>query len=182
MDRFEFVSASASSMDAATGDSKPNCQKTCSAFDSGGSQAFACASRSREQLSRAFQRAPCFSGRDILFRSSSSSTVFCKFLCHRHFVEHRFKRLPHLRGGVNSGFVFWVNSLFQKSFPAPCESCVRTSINSRSRRLFVLGKSPPYVVAMTAGSTHFPCSRIRSLSRSTASASGMLNFTGCLPT
>jgi hypothetical protein len=32
------------------------------------------------------------------------------------------------------------------------------------------------------GSIHFPCSRIKSLSRSTASASGMLNFTAVLPT
>ncbi len=33
-----------------------------------------------------------------------------------------------------------------------------------------------------AGSIHFPCSRIKSFSRSTASASGMLNFTAVLPT
>ena len=31
-------------------------------------------------------------------------------------------------------------------------------------------------------STHFPCSRMRSCSRSTASPSGILNFTGVLPT
>ncbi len=33
-----------------------------------------------------------------------------------------------------------------------------------------------------AGSIHLPCSRMRSWRRSTASASGMLNFTGVLPT
>jgi hypothetical protein len=32
------------------------------------------------------------------------------------------------------------------------------------------------------GSTHLPCSRIKSCNRPTASASGMLNFTGVLPT
>src|ERR1041384_4414134 len=32
-------------------------------------------------------------------------------------------------------------------------------------------------VASCTGSIHFPCSRIKSLRRSTASASGMLNFT-----
>src|SRR6266481_2361521 len=37
-------------------------------------------------------------------------------------------------------------------------------------------------VASGAGSTHLPCSRIKSFSRSTASASGMLNFTAVLPT
>ena len=36
--------------------------------------------------------------------------------------------------------------------------------------------------AAETGSIHFPCSRIKSFSRSTASASGMLNFTGVLPT
>ena len=81
MDCFEFVSASASTRDASAGDSKPNCQKTCSAFEFSGSQDFACASGSRERLSRASQRALCFSGRDTLFRSSPPSTTFCKFLC-----------------------------------------------------------------------------------------------------
>jgi len=81
MDCFEFVSASASTRDASAGDSKPNCQKTCSASEFTGAQAFVCASGSRERLSRAFQRALCFSGRDTLFRSSASSTTFCKFLC-----------------------------------------------------------------------------------------------------
>jgi hypothetical protein len=33
MDCFEFVSAFASTRDASAGDSKPNCQKTCSAFE-----------------------------------------------------------------------------------------------------------------------------------------------------
>src|SRR5690242_2219943 len=37
-------------------------------------------------------------------------------------------------------------------------------------------------VVCSAGSAHFPCSRIRSFRRSTASASGMLNFTAVLPT
>ena len=37
-------------------------------------------------------------------------------------------------------------------------------------------------VACGAGSTHLPCSRIKSLRRSTASTSGMLNFTAVLPT
>jgi hypothetical protein len=32
------------------------------------------------------------------------------------------------------------------------------------------------------GSTHLPCSRMRSFNRSTASASGILNFTGVFPT
>src|ERR1700682_5981400 len=32
------------------------------------------------------------------------------------------------------------------------------------------------------GSIHLPCSRMRSCKRSTASASGMLNFTGVFPT
>jgi hypothetical protein len=36
--------------------------------------------------------------------------------------------------------------------------------------------------ACAAGSIHLPCSRMRSLRRSTASASGILNFTAVLPT
>lgn len=47
------------------------------------------------------------------------------FLLRCNFVEHRFGRPPHLRGGVDSGFVFWVNSLFQKKFAAPRGICVR---------------------------------------------------------
>src|SRR5947209_2017749 len=59
------------------------------------------------------------------------------------------------------------------------------------RRPAVLFYSPEmgsadYVVASAietcVGSTHLPCSRIKSFRRSTASASGMLNFTDCLPT
>src|SRR6266542_1687903 len=38
------------------------------------------------------------------------------------------------------------------------------------------------VAVRPAGSTHLPCSRIKSFSRSTASTSGMLNFTAVLPT
>ena len=138
MYRFELVSASATKMDAAAGDSKPNCQKTFSACKLGGSQAFACASRSHEQLFRAFQHVPCFSGRDTLFRSSSSSTVFCKFLCCRHFVEHRFKRPPHLRGGVDSGFAFGVNSFFQKSFHSSADSLCARVKTARTHRAFYL--------------------------------------------
>ena len=44
------------------------------------------------------------------------------FLLRCNFVEHRFGRPPHLRGGVDSGFVFWVNSLFQKSLPRHAEA------------------------------------------------------------
>lgn len=38
------------------------------------------------------------------------------------------------------------------------------------------------VATVGSGSTHFPCSRMRSTRRSTASPSGMLNFTGFFPT
>ena len=38
------------------------------------------------------------------------------------------------------------------------------------------------VGSSAAGSTHLPCSRIKSFNRSTASASGILNFTAVLPT
>ncbi|MEO6753432.1 MAG: hypothetical protein ABIP85_16770, partial [Chthoniobacteraceae bacterium] len=41
---------------------------------------------------------------------------FLQTFLHRcRFDEHRFGRPPHLRGGVSSGFRFWVNRLFQKS-------------------------------------------------------------------
>ncbi len=69
MDRFEFVSASASTRDAATGDSKPNCQKTCSACEFTGSQTFVCASGSRERLSR-------FSARPLFQREGHPIQVF----------------------------------------------------------------------------------------------------------
>jgi hypothetical protein len=32
-----------------------------------------------------------------------------KFFARCDFDEHRFGRPPHLRGGVDSGFRFWVN-------------------------------------------------------------------------
>jgi len=63
-----------------------------------GSQAFACASSSRERLSRAFQRALCFSGRDTLFRSSAPSTTFCKFLCSLRLWRTPFRTAPALAG------------------------------------------------------------------------------------
>ncbi len=37
-------------------------------------------------------------------------------------------------------------------------------------------------VSFSSGSTHFPCSLIKSISRSTASASGMLNLIAFFPT
>ena len=40
----------------------------------------------------------------------------------------------------------------------------------------------PHWSLVVAGSTHLPCSLIKSLSCSTASSCGMLNFTGFLPT
>jgi hypothetical protein len=44
-----------------------------------------------------------------------------------------------------------------------------------------LAMASPILIA-AVGSTHLPCSRIRSCNRSTASASGMLNFTAVFPT
>ena len=65
----------------------------------------------------------------------------------------------------------------------------RRVAHSAARKITVRGQRAPfprrmplYTAATAAGSTHLPCSRMRSLSRSTASASGMLNFTACLPT
>src|SRR5438270_399209 len=43
-------------------------------------------------------------------------------------------------------------------------------------------KSQTRTGSAVAGSIHFPCSRIKSFSRSTASASGILNFTAVFPT
>src|ERR1051325_8879259 len=42
--------------------------------------------------------------------------------------------------------------------------------------------TPEAATSSVCGSTHLPCSRIRSTRRSTASVSGMLNFTAFLPT
>ena len=54
---------------------------------------------------------------------------------------------------------------------------------SMSGRLVTLSyEARSSVASWRAGSIHLPCSRIKSFSRSTASASGMLNFTAVLPT
>jgi len=45
-----------------------------------------------------------------------------------------------------------------------------------------LNRTQMRLISTFSGSTHLPCSRIKSTRRSTASASGMLNFTGVLPT
>ena len=42
--------------------------------------------------------------------------LFANFFARCDFDEHRFGRPPHLRGGGDSGFDFWVNNLFGKSF------------------------------------------------------------------
>lgn len=48
--------------------------------------------------------------------------LFANFFARCHFVEHRFGRPPHLRGGVDSGFAFSVNSLFEKSLPLAADA------------------------------------------------------------
>ena len=67
--------------------------------------------------------APCFSGRDILFRSSPPSTTFANFFARCDFDEHRLGRPPRLRGGVSIGFRFWVNRVFQKVSPPHRRRC-----------------------------------------------------------
>ena len=58
---------------------------------------------------------------------------------------------------------------------------------SKTRNAFGIYIEPYYeagwsVALRFAGSTHLPCSRIKSFNRSTASTSGILNFTAVLPT
>jgi hypothetical protein len=71
-----------------------------------------------------------------------------------------------------------------------CDSCAFSRLVIRSFvPLCGLGVRNPYALlsesayaSTNSGSTHFPCSRIKSTRRSTASASGMLNLMACLPT
>jgi hypothetical protein len=70
MDCFEFVSASASTRDAATGDSKPNCQKTCSASGVADCADFCL----RQRLSRA--TVPHLSARPVFQRVEHFIQVF----------------------------------------------------------------------------------------------------------
>jgi len=42
--------------------------------------------------------------------------LFANFFARCDFDEHRFGRPPHLRGGVDSGFRFWVNKFVEKCF------------------------------------------------------------------
>jgi hypothetical protein len=61
----------------------------------------------------------------------------------------------------------------------PSSRCLDESLGFSSKRCSSLHTKTG--VAST-GSIHLPCSRIRSFNRSTASASGMLNFTAVFPT
>ena len=108
-----------------------------------------------------------------MFCSAGGLAPSCVLLClfppfRRHgAVGKRARTLVH-GAAVSTGFIL---------FHTRCER-ILPAIQMLTRPKAV----PCYTVATAAGSTHLPCSRMRSFSRSTASASGMLNFTGVLPT
>ena len=64
----------------------------------------------------------------------------------------------------------------------PCRTKSPEKFGHTSRRTYPDYKAAVSAAAGSGASTHLPCSRMRSWSRSTASDSGMLNFTGVFPT
>jgi len=83
-----------------------------------------------------------------------------------------------LRGAWINQLIIW--SLLQREPNGDHQESSR-----REEAITVLAAQIGYTVTgsdITTGSTHLPCSRIKSTSRSTASNSGMLNLIGVLPT
>ena len=75
---------------------------------------------------------------------------------------------------IGCGGVFERESL---CFSAPASYAVTRGVSLRSVIIVYTKAGVSF-----AGSIHLPCSRIKSCNRSTASASGILNFTAVLPT
>jgi hypothetical protein len=118
MDRFEFVSATASTRDAATGDSKPNYQGTDFTRRQFGTGAFApLPSCSFERNNRAFWRAAVFSGRVRLAALRLASTAFCKFFCFAaSLTSAGLNRLPHCGAGFLVGSEISSTMFLEKTY------------------------------------------------------------------